>query len=247
MSSVPPELPPDDASFPEVASVPLHPTTARKKRLILLAGALMCLVGTGAYFKWSAVRAESNTSSVRAALAANGITIIETNEAPDDSLSPFQSWDTPKVVRIQSGANQVTDAELAKIALISQHLNLMLASCPITNDGLSNLEGKSNVRYLNLAKTSVTDEGMKHLRGMNLQSLDLSATRITDAGLATLGEFDFPDLKEIVLIRTPITDEGLMHLASFKALEWVSTRGTKVTRDGIRKFKVKRPEAGVLD
>ncbi len=87
---------------------------------------------------------------------------------------------------------------------------------------------------------------MKHLRGMNLQSLDLSSTKITDEGLATLGECDFPRLKEIALEHTSITDAGLMHLANFKNLEWVSTAGTKVTKDGIRHLKAKLPEATIL-
>ena len=213
---------------------------------MVLAAVLIVLVGMGALFQMERMRAESNTRSARAALAADGIAVIETNAEPDETASPFQTWDSSKIVRIQSSKNQITDAELPKIAVISQDLNLVLTSCPITNDGLSNLAGKTNVRCLNLAKTSVNDEGMKHLRGMNLQSLDLSATKVTDAGLATLGEFDFPHLKEIALERTRITDAGLMHLANFKHLEWVSTAGTKVTKDGIRHLKAKLPDATIL-
>jgi internalin A len=103
------------------------------------------------------------------------------------------------------------------------------------------------VRFLTLDRTAVTDEGIKHLRGMNLQSLDLSSTRITDAGLTELGQFDFPRLKTIALENTKVTNTGLLKLANFKALEWVSVTGTKVTRDGIRHFKAKLPEATVLD
>jgi hypothetical protein len=180
-------------------------------------------------------------------LAADGIAVIETNAEPDDTASPFQAWDNkPTIVRIQSARSRITDADLPKIAVISQDINLVLSSCPITNDGLSSLAGKNNLRCLSLAKTSVTDDGMKHLQGMNLQQLDLSATKITDAGLATLGEFDFPHLKEIALEHTGITDAGLMHLASFKHLEWVSTAGTKVTEDGRRHLKTKLPEATIL-
>ena len=73
----------------------------------------------------------------------------------------------------------------------------MLSSCPITDQGLSKLEGKSNVRCLVLTKTGITDEGIKYLRGMNLQTLDLSSTKITDKGLAALGELEFPRLKKM--------------------------------------------------
>lgn len=207
---------------------------------------LLCLVGTGGYFKWKAVRDETNTRTARAVLAADGIAVIDTAAEPDDTESPFQRWNSAKIVRVQSGSNHITNAELPKIANISQDLNLVLSFCPITNEGLSSIEGKHNIRCLALTQTGFTDGGIKYLRGMDLQSLDLSSTKITDAGLAELGEFNFPRLKELGLERTLVTDAGLMHLASFKGLEWVSISGTKVTKDGIRHLKAKLPGATVL-
>jgi hypothetical protein len=250
MSTSPPEVNPSGPE-PHLPSTVPGKQSSKKWRLILLVAVLVGLVavlvgqvGAGVYFKWSAVRAELTTQSARAALDADGIAVIETE--PDETASPFQTWDSPKIVRIQSNGKQITDAQLPKIAVISQDINLDLTSCPITNDGLSSLAGKNNIRCLSLAKTAVNDDGMKHLRGMNLQSLDLSATKITDAGLATLGECEFPRLKEITLEHTSITNAGLMHLANFKHLEWVTTAGTKVTRDGIRHLKAKLPEATIL-
>jgi hypothetical protein len=247
MSTSPPDVNPSDPDpeIPSTAPVP-HRLGSKKRRGIVLAAVLVVLVGPIAYVKWNAARAESTTRSARVTLAADGIDVIDTVAEPDDTASPFQSWNSLTVVRIQSNGKPITDAELPKIAVISQDINLVLSSCPITNDGLSSLAGKSNVRCLSLAKTAVNDDGMKHLRGMNLQSLDLSATKVTDAGLATLGECDFPRLKEIALEHTSITDAGLMQLANFKTLEWVSTKGTKVTKDGIRHFKARRPDASIL-
>jgi hypothetical protein len=245
MSTIPPDV---DPGTPDLGATPIapRPMSAKRRRLIVLAAVLFCLVGTGAYFRWTAVRAESSTRTARAELAADGIAVIETNGQPDDAPSPFQSWHASTIVRIQSNSNRITDAEIPKIAVISQDLNLILTSCPITNDGLSHLAGRSNVRFLSLAQTAIDDGGIDHLRGMDLQSLDLSATKITDAGLARLGEFEFPHLKEIVLEKTGITNAGLMHLANFKSLEWISTAGSKVTKDGIRHLQAKLPEATIL-
>jgi len=211
-----------------------------------LAVALLCLIGTGAYFKWRSARDVENTRTARAALAAKGIAVIDTIAEPDETASPFQDWGPATLVRVQPNGGSITDAELPEITTISQDLNLVLSNCPITNDGLSALEGKRNVRCLALNGTAVTDAGIKHLRGMNLQLLDLSSTRVTDAGLATLGELDFPRLKELSLERTHITDAGLMHLARFKNIEWLSVIGTKATKDGIRQLKAKLPQATVL-
>jgi hypothetical protein len=247
MSTSPPDVNPSDSDpqMPSTDPAP-HKMSAKKRRGIVLAAVLVVLVGPIAYVKWNAVRAESTTRSARAVLAADGIAVIDTIAEPDDTASPFQSWDSSKLVRIQSHTSPITDAELPKIAVISQDINLVLSSCPVTNDGLSALAGKNNIRCLSLAKTGVNDDGLKHLRGMNLQSLDLTATKITDSGLATLGECDFPRLKEIALEHTSITDAGLMHLANFKNLEWVSTAGTKVTKHGRDHLKAKLPEATIL-
>jgi hypothetical protein len=252
MSAVPPDANPIDTPVADAAAPPepaaVGRSSSKKRRLIILAAVLVCLIGTGAYFKWSSVRDQKNTEAARALLAADGIAVIDSTEEPDDAPSAFEGWTTSaKMVRVQSSNNRITDAELTKIAGISQDMNLVLSSCPITNQGLSCLEGKRNVRCLLLTKTGVTDEGLKYLRGMNLQTLDLSSTKITDNGLAQLAQFDFPHLKEIALERTRVTNEGLMHLANFKRLEWVSIAGTKVTKEGTRRLKAKLPEVTFLD
>jgi hypothetical protein len=248
MSTTPPAPANDLGSDLEVggAAVESRRKSAKRRRLGVLAAVLLCLVGTGAYFKWNAVHASSITRSASAALTADGIAVIETNAEPVDSDSPFQGWSKPKIVRIQSSGKQITDADLHRIAVISEDLNLVLTSCPITNDGLASLEGKNNVRCLSLSRTAVSDDGIQHLRGMNLQSLDLSGTKVTDAGLATLAEFDCPRLKEIALENTGVTDVGLTGLGKFKSLEWVSVAGTKVTKDGIRRLRAKLPDVVVL-
>jgi hypothetical protein len=214
--------------------------------MIILAAALLCLIGTGAYFKWRAARDAENTRTARAALAADGIAVIDTVAEPDETASPLQNWGPGTLVRVQANGGRITDAKLPKITAISEDINLILSYCPITNEGLSTLEGRHNIRCLALNGTAVNDEGIKHLRGMNLQLLDLSSTKITNAGLETLGELDFPRLNQLSLDHTPITDAGLMHLARFKNIEWLSIIGTKATKDGIRHLKAKLPQATVL-
>ena len=235
-----------DVAASGAPSPPLRRKGVRRTRILILAVALLCLIGTGAYFKWKASHDAENTRTARAALAADGIAVIDTVAEPDDTASPLQNWGPATVVRVQSNGRRITDAELPKITAISENVNLILSFCPITDDGLSTLEGRHNIRCLALNGTKVTDQGIKHLRGMNLQLLDLSATKITNAGLANLGELDFPSLKELSLDHTAITDEGLAHLARFKNIEWLTITGTKTTKDGIRHLKAKLPQATVL-
>jgi hypothetical protein len=219
---------------------------ARRTRIAILTVALLGLIGTGAYFKWRASRDVENTRTARAALAADGIAVIDTVAEPDETASPFENWGPGTLVRVQPNGRNITDAQLPKITAISEDINLILSFCPITNEGLASLEGRQNIRCIALNGTAVNDQGIKHLRGMNLQLLDLSSTKVTDAGLAALGELDFPRLNQLSLDHTAITDAGLMHLARFKNIEWLTITGTKTTKDGIRHLKAKLPQATVL-
>jgi len=57
----------------------------------------------------------------------------------------------------------------------------------ITDAGLANVKGLTQLQSLNLNGTKITDAGLEHLKGLaNLQTLDLEATRVTNAGIADL-------------------------------------------------------------
>ena len=57
----------------------------------------------------------------------------------------------------------------------------------VTDAGLADLRGLSNLQSLDLKETRVTDAGLVHLKGLsNLQSLDLNGTKVTYAGVERL-------------------------------------------------------------
>src|SRR5262249_53540609 len=61
---------------------------------------------------------------------------------------------------------------------------------------------------VDLSATHVSDGGLAHLRGLaNLQTLDLTGTRVTDAGLEHLQ--GLANLRRLFLQATPVTDTGL--------------------------------------
>ncbi len=78
----------------------------------------------------------------------------------------------------------VTDAGLAELAGLTNLQALDLGFTSVTDAGLAELAGLANLQTLDLGLTSVTDAGLAELAGLaNLQVLDLSFTRVTDAGL----------------------------------------------------------------
>jgi hypothetical protein len=65
----------------------------------------------------------------------------------------------------------------------------------VTDSGLKELAGLTNLQDLMLNTTLVTDAGLKELAGLkNLRSLDLRNTTVTAAGVAALQK-DLPACK----------------------------------------------------
>jgi hypothetical protein len=89
---------------------------------------------------------------------------------------------------------------------------LGLNGTQITDAGLAHLEGKSNLRSLNLSDNSITDAGLVFLPSLkeHLQSLDLSDTRVSDAVLRNLRRLT--NLRRLDLGNTCVTDSGVKEL-----------------------------------
>lgn len=86
--------------------------------------------------------------------------------------------------------------------------------------------------WLDLSFTKVTDAGLKKLATLeNLSGLFLSDTQVTDAGLTTLAAIE--NLSVLNLNNTKVTDEGLKELAAIINLTVINLSGTKVTDAGM--------------
>jgi hypothetical protein len=89
-----------------------------------------------------------------------------------------------------------------------------------------------DLESLNLTGTLVTDAGMAHLLALaGLSSLSLSGTAITDASLEVLAHVT--TLVELELIDTAVTDAGMAGMGSLAALSVLLLRGTRVTATGL--------------
>jgi hypothetical protein len=85
---------------------------------------------------------------------------------------------------------------------------------------------------LDLSATEVTDAGMAHLlRLPALHSLDLSTTAITDAAFDVLGRLE--SLTALTLVDTAVSDAGIERLSSLR-LTYLLLRGCHVKGSGLR-------------
>ena len=116
-----------------------------------------------------------------------------------------------------------------------------LMDTKITDAGMANLQGLTNVEELFLAGTRITDAGLVHLEDLtNLEELELSGTQITDAGLMHLK--GLIKLDTLFLEETQISDAGLVHLKSLTNLEGLELSNTQVTDEGVSKLKDALPD-----
>ncbi len=216
------------------------------KRLATLGGAFLALMAIIGYFYWSMVRDQQTTAQVQEEMKKEGVQLFFSKAEPKEaSFSPFQQLTS--TVKVMAPAGNVTDTLLKRISDINLDMSLVLNNCPVSDDGLAALEGKPHLLGLELRRTKVTDEGIKHLRGTRLEALDLSSTKVDDDGLAALSQLEFPYLGTLTIEHLPnVTDKGIQQLASFKSLEFLSVAGTNVTRKGAEQLKNKIPGLTVL-
>ena len=114
----------------------------------------------------------------------------------------------------------------------SREVSFYLSSKPIGDAQLAGLNSISNIIWLNLAGTEITDAGLKQLASLpHLQKLHLERTRIGDEGLKHLKAAS--QLTYLNLYGTQVTDAGLQHIQSLPKLEKLYVWKSKVTEAGI--------------
>src|SRR5262245_60853600 len=94
-----------------------------------------------------------------------------------------------KVSWLGLGETAITDRGLNHVARLANVRVLGLNGCTrIGDEGLREIQDM-RLELLSLYGTQVSDEGLAHLERMKtLQNLVLSGTRVTDAGLETIGK-----------------------------------------------------------
>ena len=111
------------------------------------------------------------------------------------------------LIRPEAGGVVSAIKDLEKVSPV-----LDLGNSKITDAGLQNLKGLTQLHVLKLNGSQVTDAGLEHLQGLNqLQQLNIEQTKVTDA--------------------------GLRHLKGLQQLQILWLKDTKVTREGIQALR----------
>jgi internalin A len=145
----------------------------------------------------------------------------------------------------------VTDVGLKHLQGLTGLQSLQLQNTQITDAGLRSLAELTNLGTLDLRNTAVTDAGLEHLKGLSkLQDLLLTNTKVTDRGLEYLEAMTSLQCLDLGGFLGPVgdvevTDAGLEHLKGLPNLFHLKLWGTKVTADGVERFRQASPTCGV--
>lgn len=138
----------------------------------------------------------------------------------------------------------ITDEQLAFLQNASSLSEIHIDHAPITGTGFAPLARLNNLEHLYLPDTAINDSGLAAIATLpHLTLLQLDGTAITDAGLGQLGSLRW--LRVLRMDFTAVSDAGLTKIAAIKQLQNLSVRHTKITADGIKRFKLLRPDVAV--
>ena len=117
---------------------------------------------------------------------------------------------------------------------------------PILSDsGLVNLKGLTQLQTLDLNGTKVTDAGLMHVIGLpRLDFLSLANTAVSDAGLPQLN--GLPRLQTLNLTGTQVTDAGLARLNGLTKLQMLELHATNVTDAGVEDLQKALPNCKII-
>ena len=116
---------------------------------------------------------------------------------------------------------------------------LSLAGTPTSDVGLKALKDVKSLRHLNIERTAVTSEGLKHLG--KLESLWVDGTAIGDAAFAEISHCD--SLRSLSVRDHAVTDVGLRYLEDLPNLRSLAIhRYGELSQDGIFALQRKKPK-----
>jgi hypothetical protein len=129
----------------------------------------------------------------------------------------------------------LTDDDMLAIGQLKD-LEVLQAGFPnLTDEGLRRMKDMKRLRSLNLRGTKVSDAGMAYVGQMTgLERLDPNL-EIGDAGIAKLNSLT--NLKQLDLSDTQVTDAGLAKLIDLRELRGLGLRYTHVTAVGVAQLR----------
>lgn len=149
--------------------------------------------------------------------------------------------DALKELLVQGTA--VTDDAMIDVAKLPSLVSLALGDTAISADGIAHLTSL-DLHSLHLGVTNVTDDARNALNHFsNLEHLDLFGTQVTDAVFTP--PTPWPRLRILRIGSTMISDNCIPSLAMLTSLEHLGVNDTKITDNGVATLRAQMPNCQV--
>ena len=132
---------------------------------------------------------------------------------------------------------------MESIAALTQLETLNMGGAIVSDVGMKSLQSLVNLQSLDLSRMEITAVGLEPILKMpKLRRLNLwQCSRINDKAVAYLKSVEELDLGD-----TGVTDATLDQLQQNKRLKVLAVSGTKVTAEGLDRFRKARPDCRLL-
>lgn len=148
----------------------------------------------------------------------------------DDDLTSIGHLTSLRELFLES--NRISSKGLDNLNQLSRLEVLTILSTQISNSSITRISKHfPNLRQLSLAEANINDEQLSHLSTLPLEILHLGGTKVSDAGLESLGKIR--SLKRLILYQTNVTGIGLDSLKDLTNLHVLILSETAVNADGI--------------
>lgn len=152
---------------------------------------------------------------------------VDSDAAKD--LAFLKGIDPANFELLDLSRTDIDDKELAVIERFPHLSRLALARTKITDAGVKHLTKLKKIVSLDLSMNDIGDEALTHLKEFegSLRDLNFSDTKVTDGGLNALA--GMKALRNLDLAYTEIGDAGMEPISKIKTLEFIYLQETKIT------------------
>jgi len=122
---------------------------------------------------------------------------------------------------------------------------LELRKTSLTDEGLVAIGVKTPLIVLLIDGSKIEGSGLKQLNLSGLYRLSLQHSLLSDSGLSEIARQKPPKLLQLKVDHSQITDEGLKSLSGLTSLHFLGVGGTEVTPGGLAELLKKLPITGL--
>jgi hypothetical protein len=140
----------------------------------------------------------------------------------------------PELETLYLGSTNFNTAMAESISHLESLELLDVNTSLITDDALQHLAKIKSLQDLCLTNNAITDRGIEYLKGMELMTLRLNETDVTDACLDSLVELK--SLRVLDLDDCNITDQGIAKFVDIPTLQFVNLENLEVTLAGLSRL-----------